>query len=81
MAEEMTMNREEELSVEEAFARIQALIKNMEREDATLEQSFADYEEGMRLVRLCTSRIDSVEQRVQQMNADGTLSSFEPEQQ
>lgn len=80
MAEEGTIKKEEELSVEEAFARMQELIKDMEREDATLEQSFADYEEGMRLVRLCTGRIDSVEQRVQQMNADGTLSPFEPGQ-
>lgn len=78
MAEEM--RQEEEMSVEAAFARMQELIKNMEREDATLEQSFADYEEGMRLVKLCTARIDNVEQRVQQMNADGTLSPFEPEQ-
>lgn len=79
MADEMDVKREDELSVEEAFARMQALIKDMEREDATLEQSFADYEEGMRLVRLCTGKIDNVERKVQQMNADGSLSSFEAE--
>lgn len=77
MADEI--KKEDELSVEEAFARMQALIKDMEREDATLEQSFADYEEGMRLVKLCTGKIDSVERRVQQMNADGTLAPFEAE--
>lgn len=80
MADEQVMQNEEELSVEEAFARMQALIKDMEREDATLEQSFADYEEGMRLVKLCTGKIDSVERRVQMMNADGSLSAFETEQ-
>lgn len=75
MADEI--KKEEELSVEEAFARMQALIKDMERQDVTLEQSFADYEEGMRLVKLCNGKIDAVEQRVQQMNADGSLSAFE----
>lgn len=79
MADEMDVKREDELSVEEAFARMQALIKDMEREDATLEQSFADYEEGMRLVRLCTGKIDNVERKVQQMNADGSLAPFETE--
>lgn len=67
----------EELSVEDAFARMQALIKDMEREDVTLEQSFKDYEEGMRLVKLCTSKIDSVERQVQMMNADGSLAPFD----
>lgn len=79
MADEQVMQNEEELSVEEAFARMQALIKDMEREDATLEQSFADYEEGMRLVKLCTGKIDSVERRVQMMNADGGLAPFDVE--
>lgn len=77
MADEKDIRKEEQLSVEAAFARMQELIKDMERDDATLEQSFADYEEGMRLVKLCTSKIDDVERKVQQMNADGSLSEFE----
>lgn len=80
MADHKDKNTEQELSVEEAFARMQELIKDMEREDATLEQAFANYEEGMRLVRLCTSKIDSVEQKVLALGSDDTLTTFENEQ-
>lgn len=77
MADEQVVQNNEELTVEQAFARMQELIKDMEREDVTLEQSFADYEEGMQLVKLATSKIDAVEQKVLQMNADGTLTDYE----
>ena len=49
----------------------------MEREDATLEESFASYEKGMKLVQLCREKIDGVEKKVKQLSGDGTLEDFE----
>ena len=67
----------QDLSIEEAFSRLQELLEGMENEGTTLEQSFASYEEGMKLLRYCNEKIDRVEQQVQKMNADGSLEAFE----
>lgn len=72
-------NREfsQDLSIEDAFAQIRSLLQDMEREDATLEESFANYEKGMKLIQYCNAKIDKVEKKVQKLNEDGTLEDFE----
>lgn len=65
-----------DLTIEEAFAQIRELLAEMESEDVTLERSFADYEKGMKLIRLCNEKIDTVEKKVQMLNADGTVQDF-----
>ena len=64
------------LSVEDAFKRLREILAGLEKEDLSLEESFAGYEEGVRLVRYCSSRIDDVEKKVQKMNEDGSLEDF-----
>ena len=67
----------EELSIEDAFGRIRELLGEMEQEDAPLEKTFENYEEGIGLLRYCSEKIDLVEKKVQKLNADGTTESFE----
>ena len=74
--EKIISEKEQELSVEEAFLELDQILKEMEHEDATLDQSFANYERGMRLIRLCNEKIDLVEKKVQMMNTDGSLSEM-----
>ena len=61
---------------EDAFAKVQELLSEMSKEDVTLEQAFSDYEEGMKLIRYCNGKIDSVEQKVQKLNQDGSMDEF-----
>lgn len=63
--------REEELSVEEAFAELERIVKQMESDDIALEESFACYERGIRLVRYCNDRIDRVEKKVRMLRGEG----------
>lgn len=67
---------EKQLSIEEAFAKVQELLSEMSKEDVTLEQAFSNYEEGMKLIRYCNKKIDSVEQKVQKLNQDGSMDEF-----
>lgn len=76
MSEERTQNEEREPSIEEAFAQIRELLTEMEKEDVPLEKAFENYEKGMKLIRYCNDKIDTVEKKVQMMNADGSLSDF-----
>ena len=68
---------EEERSLEELFAEAEALIGRMEEPELSLEDAFAAYEQGMRIIRACNSRIDQVEQKMLVMNAEGGLEPFE----
>ena len=61
----------QELTVEEAFAELERLISTMETEGITLEESFACYERGIRLVRYCNERIDRVEKKVRILRGEG----------
>ena len=68
---------EEKLSVEEAVAKIEEKIEALEADDITLEDSFKEYQEGMKLLKLCHEAIEEVEQKVQKIAEDGSLEDFE----
>ncbi|MBO6196302.1 MAG: exodeoxyribonuclease VII small subunit [Butyrivibrio sp.] len=69
--------KEENMTIEEAFAAIDEKIKALENEDISLEDSFAQYKEGMELLKFCHESIESVEQKVKQIAEDGSLEDFE----
>lgn len=67
---------EKEISVEEAFQKIEETISSLEDEKVTLEDSFDLYREGMRLLKLCSDRIDRVEKKVLAINEKGEVNEF-----
>lgn len=72
------MNKEEldNLSLEEAFAKIEELMENMSSDTVTLEDSFTLYKDGMELLKACSDKIDTVEKKVQMLNAEGSVVEF-----
>lgn len=74
--EEMKQERNQELSLEEAFVQIEEVIAHLETEEITLEQSFQEYNRGMQLLKHCNETIDQVEKKVLQINEDGGLDEF-----
>lgn len=60
----------DELSFEEAFERLQAVIQTLEGGGLTLEASLEQFELGMRLSNLCASMLDRAELRVSRLLAD-----------
>lgn len=70
------MGEEKEISLEEAFTRLQKTIENLEKDDITLEQSFQEYQKGMLLVKKCNEIIDKVEKKVLVLNEDGGTDEF-----
>jgi len=57
------------LSFEDALARLEAIVRDLEGSDLTLEETLARYEEGSRLVRECTRRLEEAEQRIRVLTA------------
>lgn len=65
-----------ELTLEEAFARLEEVTRMLEDEDISLEQSFAVYQKGMDLLKYCNESIDKVEKKVLVLNGEGKLDEF-----
>lgn len=51
-------------SIEELFERLNQVIGSLEDGSSSLEESFRCYEEGMRLVKACSGKIDQVEKQI-----------------
>ena len=49
---------------------------NLEQEDISLEESFAEYQKGMELLRKCNEAIDKVEKKVLVLNEKGETDEF-----
>lgn len=65
--------KKEELTLEEMLYSLDEHIQELESGDISLEQSFQVYEKGMRLLKECNEKIDLVEKKVLELNADGSL--------
>ena len=77
MAAKKEQNENNNLSVDEAFAKIEEKIQALEKEDISLDDSFKEYQEGMTLLKHCHEMIESVEKKVQKIATDGRLEEFE----
>ena len=61
----MTARLKKEPSFEEALARLEAIVAELEGEDRGLEKQFALFQEGMELARFCDTRLTEVEKSVE----------------
>jgi exodeoxyribonuclease VII small subunit len=58
---------EAELSFEQALERLESIVDQLESGQLTLEQSLTFYEEGVRLSRQLTLRLDEAEKRIERL--------------
>ena len=66
------MKKIEELSYEEAFAELEAIVTTLENEEKTLEESMSLFERGQALSKYCAALLENAELRVKQL-VDGAL--------
>ena len=55
------------IGFEEAMARIEEIVKALERGDAPLNDSLALFEEGTKLIKGCAKQLDEAEQKVMRL--------------
>lgn len=70
-------NNKEERTLQEMLQTLDEQIRTLESEDISLEDSFVVYEQGMKLIKECNDKIDRVEKKVLELNAEGTLQEME----
>ena len=59
---------------EQSLERLETLVEEMEGGELSLEQMIKHFEEGSKLVGLCTKKLNEVEQRIEKLvKSDGEL--------
>jgi len=53
-----------EPTFEDALSQLEALVARLEAGDLPLEEALCAFEEGVRLTRLCSARLEDAERRV-----------------
>jgi exodeoxyribonuclease VII small subunit len=53
-----------EMNLEESFEKLNGIVEALEKPDVSLENSFALYQEGMKLLKACSDSIDKVEKQL-----------------
>ncbi|MGI6202892.1 MAG: exodeoxyribonuclease VII small subunit [Eubacteriales bacterium] len=70
------------ITFEAALARLEEIVRALESGTAPLDESLSMFEEGVALVKICTDRLDSAEQKIKTLfkNKDGSYEEqpFEP---
>ena len=55
---------ENKLNFEESLARLEEIVRALENGEKSLDDSMKLYEEGVRLIRVCSSELDSAEAKI-----------------
>ncbi len=68
-------NEKKPRSFEKALERLEEIAAAMERGDLGLEKMVEAFEEGQKLVKLCSSRLNEVEKKIEMLvkKADGSV--------
>jgi exodeoxyribonuclease VII small subunit len=70
MKKEARGGRRKQESFEEALKRLEEIVQLMESGDLTLEDSLGLFEEGVRLTRVCSQRLDEAEKKIEVLTRD-----------
>lgn len=73
---------EKTVDFEKSLERLEAIVEEMESGDLSLEQMIKHFEEGSKLVALCSTKLNEVEQKIEKLVKKGgalVAEPFEPE--
>jgi exodeoxyribonuclease VII small subunit len=70
-------NDTEELNFEEALAKLDEIVSQLEEGELTLEKSLALFEQGQMLAGRCTDLLKDAELKVESLTADGEIVDIE----
>ncbi|RKQ37749.1 exodeoxyribonuclease VII small subunit [Oceanobacillus halophilus] len=72
------MTKNEELTFEEAMKSLEEIVNKLEEGDVPLEKAISYYQEGMNLSKICSDKLNNVQEKMTQiMNEQGEFESFE----
>ena len=69
------MSEVKEEGLESLFADVEQLIAHMQ-EDISIDEAFLDYEQGMKKLKSCNEKIETIEKKMLVLNEAGKLEEF-----
>jgi len=63
-------SKEAEANFESAMERLDAIVEQMEANKLPLEDLLRSYEEGLKLVKFCSEKLDAAEKRIEIITRD-----------
>lgn len=57
-------------TIEQNFEKLEEILKEMQSENVTLDKSFELYNQGLKLVQDCNSKIDTIEKKIKVIEED-----------
>jgi exodeoxyribonuclease VII small subunit len=66
----------QDLTYEQAFSELEALIATLETDEASLDETLAKFERGQALTKHCSALLDRAELKVKQLSGD-EITDFE----
>lgn len=74
----MTKKPEKQLDFDKALAQLEKIVQDMENGSLPLEKMMEQFEEGMRLIALCSAKLNEVERKIEVMVKKGDKVVTEP---
>ena len=69
---------EKSVDFEKSLARLETIVEEMDGGDISLEQMIKHFEEGSKLVTLCSGKLNEVEQKIEKLVKKGGSLTAEP---
>lgn len=66
-----------ELKFEEALARLEEIVQDLEQGETPLDEALGLFEEGVKLARFCNEKLDQAEAKIEIMQSDGEIETLE----
>ena len=69
-------NETKERSLNDIFGELEEVIKGLEAEDISLEDSFRLYHSGIDMLRKCSDKVDEIEKEMLVLDEEGETHEF-----
>ena len=64
------------MTLEKAFEELEVIIEKMNSKEVSLDDSFALYTEGTKLLKYCNEQLDTIEKKMLVLSEEGELHEF-----
>lgn len=68
--------KKQEKTLEESFSELESIMEELEKEPASLEESFQLYKKGMDVLKRCHKSLETVEKKMLVLNENGETDEF-----
>lgn len=65
-------DKEKKQSFESAMERLEKIVESLEQGQVPLDESLKLFEEGVKLSRLCYSRLEEIERKIEVLTKEGS---------